>query len=72
MTTEQFKAATKEEQLAFLSPLIKIASDMLLAGTLKKNVVRFFLNKNVPQGAAENLAALAENEASQFSHYKLK
>jgi len=72
MTSQEFKAATKEEQLSFLSPLVKIASDMLLVGTMKKNVVRFFLNKGINQGAAENLVALAEIEAEELSHYKFK
>jgi hypothetical protein len=72
MTNEEFKSATKNEQLKFLSPLIKIASDMLLAGVLKKNVVRFFLNKGVKQDAAENLVELAEIEAEELSHYKFK
>jgi hypothetical protein len=72
MTNAEFKTATKDEQIKFLSPLVKIGVGMLMAGTLKKNVVRFFLNKGIKQGAADNLVALAEIEAEELSHYKFK
>lgn len=70
MTNAEFKTATTEEQLNFLNPLIEIASQMLIAGVLKKNVVRHFTNKGLYIDAATNLMELAELKAEELSHYK--
>ena len=72
MTTENFKSLTTEERLSFLNPLTDFASKMLLAGTLKKNVIKHFTNKGLSVEVANNLMELAEIKASQFSFYKFK
>jgi len=49
-----------------LNPVIEIAKEMLLAGTLTKNVIRHFTNKGFAYDAAENIAALGNFEANNF------
>lgn len=72
MNTQEFKNSSKEEILVFLDPVIEQASQMLLAGVLKKNVVRLFTNKGLPLKAAENFADVAEVRADKYSNYKLR
>lgn len=72
MTTQEWKSLKKDQQLKILNPLIDIARDMILAGTLKKNVSRFFVNRGFPQLAADNLVELGELRAEKFTHYKIK
>lgn len=72
MTTSQFKSLTREQQLEFIDPIIQVASDMLLAGTLKKNVVRFFTNRGFSLEAGTNLMEVAEVRAEKLSYYKFK
>lgn len=72
MNTTEFKSATREEQMEALAPLFDIASKMLLAGTLKKNVVRFFTNKGLPIETATNIMEVAEVKAEKFSKTKFK
>ena len=55
-----------------LNPVIEIASQMLLVGTLIKNVVRYFENKGFPNGAAVNITEMAQIRASQFSNYSIR
>lgn len=55
-----------------LNPAIELAKDMLLAGTLKKNVVSHFTNKGMTVAIATNLMELGEFRASKLSHYKFK
>tara|TARA_R110000851_G_scaffold186207_1_gene335510 strand:- start:281 stop:499 length:219 start_codon:yes stop_codon:yes gene_type:complete len=70
MTTINLKTATKEEQLNSLRPLIDLGTKMLMAGTLKKNVVRHFTNKGLSLAIGTNLMELAEFNAEKLSHYK--
>lgn len=72
MTNQELKNASKEEALKFLNPVIEQASQMLLSGVLKKNVVRFFVNKGLPLKAAENFTDVAEVRAENYSNYKLR
>lgn len=72
MTTQEWKSLKKDQQLKILNPLIDIARDMILAGTLKKNVSRFFVNRGFPQLASDNLVELGELRAEKFTHYKIK
>ena len=53
-----------------LNPVIEIASKMLLGGTLKKNVLRYFEHKGFPTNAAQNILDMAEIRSENFSHYK--
>ena len=53
-----------------LNPVIEIASQMLLAGTLKKNVIRHFTNRGFTFEAAKNIMEIGEVRAEKFSHYK--
>ena len=66
-----FKNTTKQQQLEFLNPLIEYASQMLLAGTLKKNVVRHFELRGFSNEASVNMMQLAEARAEKFSKNKL-
>ena len=56
----------------FLAPLTDLASKMILAGTLKKNVIRYFTNKGLPFEVAENLTECGVIKAENFMHYKSK
>jgi diphthamide synthase (EF-2-diphthine--ammonia ligase) len=72
MTTLEFKTMTKEQQLTFLNPLVEYGMNSMLVGTLKKNIVRHWLNKGLPLETAENLAELSELKAQEFKKNKLK
>lgn len=72
MTTFNFKISTKEEQLNYLRPLIDLGVQMLMAGTLKKNVVRHFTNRGLSLETSTNLMELAEFNVEKLSHYKNK
>jgi hypothetical protein len=72
MTTLEFKTMTKEQQLTFLNPLVEYGMNSMLVGTLKKNIVRHWLNKGLPIETAENLAELSELKAQEFKKNKLK
>lgn len=72
MTTQEFKSMTKEQQLTFLNPLVEYGMNSMLVGTLKKNIVRHWLNKGLPLETAENLAELSELKAQEFKKNKLK
>jgi hypothetical protein len=72
MTTSEFKTMTKEQQLTFLNPLVEYGMNSMLVGTLKKNIVRHWLNKGLPLETAENLAELSELKAQEFKKNKLK
>ena len=66
MTANQIKAMTKEELGIFLSPLTELASQMIIAGTLRKNVVRHFTNKGFTLDAAENLTEVGVFKAQEL------
>jgi hypothetical protein len=72
ITNQEIKEMSKEELLEYINPLIELASQMLLAGTLKKNVIRHFTNRGLSFEAAENIMELGENNALNFSFYKFK
>jgi hypothetical protein len=55
-----------------LNPVIEIASQMLLGGTLKKNVKRNLINKGFPEGAADNIIEMAVIRAENFTKGRLK
>lgn len=60
------------ELLEKLNPVIEYAKEALLAGTLKKNVIKHFTNKGFTFEAAENIVEIGENRAKNLSYYKLK
>ena len=70
MTT--LNTMTKEELLTFLAPLTKLAMQMIIAGTLRKNVVRHFTNKGLSLEVAENLTEIASFKAEQLLKNKAK
>lgn len=45
---------------------------MILAGTLKKNVIRHFTNKGLPFEAAENITACGAIKADNYKFSKSK
>jgi hypothetical protein len=55
-----------------LNPVIEVASQMLLAGTLKKNVKRHLINKGFPEGAAYNIVDMATIRANEFKKEAVK
>lgn len=63
---------TKEELGMFLSPLTELASQMITAGTLRKNVVRHFTNKGLSLDAAENLTEVGVFKAEELLKNKSK
>ncbi len=68
------KMATQQqiELGTFLAPLTDLASKMILAGTLKKNVIKHFTNKGLPFEVAENLTEVGCAKAQNFLNYKSK
>ncbi len=61
---------TQIELGAFLSPLTDLASKMILAGTLKKNVIKHFTNKGLPVDAATNIVECGIIKAENFINKK--
>jgi hypothetical protein len=70
--TTAINLMTKEELLIFLAPLTELASQMIIAGTLRKNVVKYFTNKGLSSEAAENLTELGVYKAEQLLKNKSK
>ena len=62
----------KQELLKFISPLTDLAAQMILSGTLKKNVIKHFTNKGLPFETAKNLMELGVLKAEQFQKNKAK
>jgi hypothetical protein len=62
----------KEELVIFLAPLTELASQMIIAGTLRKNVVKHFTNKGLSLEAAENLTEVGVFKAEQLLKNKSK
>jgi len=56
----------------FLAPLTDLASKMILAGTLKRNVIKHFTNKGLPFEVAENLTDCGVIKAENFMNLKAK
>jgi len=63
---------TKEELGIFLAPLTELAAQMIIAGTLRKNVVKHFTNKNLSLEAALNLTEVGVFKAEEFLKNKAK
>jgi branched-subunit amino acid aminotransferase/4-amino-4-deoxychorismate lyase len=57
---------TKEQLGTFLTPLTELASQMIIAGTLRKNVIKHFTNKGLSIEAAENLTEVGVFKAEEF------
>lgn len=62
----------KTEMINKLNPFINYAEKALLSGTLKKNVVKHFTNKNFPLILAEQIMELGVFRAEKLSKYKMK
>jgi hypothetical protein len=56
----------------FLAPLTDLAAKMILAGTLKKNVIKHFTNKGLPFETAENIVDCGIIKAEKFMYNKAK
>ena len=69
---ENLKALSKEELGAFLSPLTDLASKMILAGPLKKNVIKHFTNRGLSFESAENITEVGVFKAEEFKKNKAK
>lgn len=66
-------AAQEQKELGiFLSPLTDLAMQMILAGTLKKNVIKHFTNKGLPFEVAENLTECGVVKAENYKINKAK
>jgi len=67
---ENLDTLSKEDLGTFLAPLTELASKMILAGTLKKNVIRHFTNKGLSFEAAENISEVGCFKAEQLQNNK--
>lgn len=63
---------SKEELGTFLAPLTQLASQMIIDGVLRKNVVKHFTNKGLFIDAAENLTEVGCFKAEQLQNNKAK
>jgi branched-subunit amino acid aminotransferase/4-amino-4-deoxychorismate lyase len=70
--TTAINTMTKEELGIFLAPLTGLASKMIIAGTLRKNVVKHFTNKGLSIEVAENLTEVGVFKAEEFLKNKAK
>jgi branched-subunit amino acid aminotransferase/4-amino-4-deoxychorismate lyase len=70
--TTAINTMTKEELGMFLAPLTELASQMIIAGTLRKNVVKHFTNKGLSLEAAENLTEVGVFKAEELLKNKAK
>jgi hypothetical protein len=70
--TTSINLMTKQEMLIFLNPLTDLASKMILAGTLKKNVIKHFTNKGLSFEASENISEIGVFKAEEFLKNKSK
>ncbi len=66
-------ATKKQIELGnLLSPLTDLACKMILAGTLKKNVIKHFTNKGLSFEVAENLMEVGCVKAENLMKTKAK
>lgn len=72
MTKQEWNNMSREDQIKVLDPVIELAVKKLIHGILSKNIVRHFINRGFPQGAAQNIVDIAIIRAEKFSHYKIK
>jgi hypothetical protein len=56
----------------FLTPLTDLACKMILAGTLKKNVIKHFTNRGLPFETSENIVECGVIKAENFMKCKAK
>ena len=56
----------------FLAPLTNLAMQMILAGALKKNVIKHFTNKGLSFAVAENIVECGVIKAENFQINKAK
>lgn len=63
---------SKEELGTFLAPLTDLAAQMIIAGTLRKNVIKHFTNRGISLQAAENLTEVGVFKAEEFLKNKSK
>lgn len=63
---------SKEELGIFLAPLTDLAAQMIIAGTLRKNVIKHFTNRGICLQAAENLTEVGVFKAEEFLKNKSK
>ena len=66
------KLNKNKELLNKLNPVIEYAKLSLLAGVLKKNVIKHFTNKGFSFDVAENIVELGSFRAEQLSKNKMK
>lgn len=69
---KNFSELTKEQLIIELAPLFDLACQMILAGTLKRTVIRHFTNRGLSYAAAENIIEVGEFYAQQFLANKAK
>lgn len=55
-----------------LKPLTDLAAQMIIAGTLKKNVIKHFTNKGLSFEAAENITEVGIFKAEELQKLKAK
>lgn len=66
-------ATAKQIELGtFLTPLTDLAMQMILSGTLKKNVIKHFTNKGLSFEVAENLMECGVVKAENYQFNKAK
>lgn len=68
----RLETLSKKELGTFLAPLTELACKMILAGALKKNVIKHFTNKGVSFDAAKNITEVGVFKAEQLLKNKAK
>lgn len=64
-------ATERQKELGLiLKPLVDLATEMILAGVLTKNVIKHFTNKGFPFAAAENITEVAIFQAEELMKQK--
>ena len=64
------ETAKQNELAETLNPAFNMASQMILAGTLKKNVIRHFTNIGFNYASAENITEVGTFRAEQLMKNK--
>lgn len=55
-----------------LEQITELGKEMILSGTLLKNVKRHFMNLGMPEELSDKLCRLSEIKAEEFQNYKSK
>ena len=66
------KNRDNEQVTDMLDPVINMAKEAILRGTLIKNVILSFTNKGISKEAAENIVQVAKFRAEEFMTKKAK